>query len=365
MPPGAVDDRPLALAHAAVAGEERALAGAGEEAEVLRLALVGDGQPGRARDLAHLRLAQAAEREAHPRQRGRRERGEHVGLILGGVGGGAQQAVVADARVVAGGELLRAEPVREREHRVEPHVPVAAHARVRGQPGGVVGEERRDDAGRERRPQVEREVRQPHPVRHRAREPDGMRGAARGLRVVGLVAPELERHRDGLAARAGDEQRRDGRVHPARHRDERPPGDARRGAVGRYGRAQRDVERVGGQLGRVQLARREPAQLGRDLGRADPRRVEQRGPAHELDDRRPRRHRRAAAGRLEARVRHPLALDPQVDPDEVAAGRSPGAAGERPRGHVSAPPGVLQMLREGLGVHAPSVGPAMSCAARP
>ena len=78
-----------------MAGEERALAGAGEEAQVLRLALVGDRQPGRARELAHLGLAQLAEREAQPRERGGRERGEHVALVLGRVGGGAQQAVVA------------------------------------------------------------------------------------------------------------------------------------------------------------------------------------------------------------------------------------------------------------------------------
>ena len=81
-PPGAVDDRTGALAQAPVAGEERALAGAGEEAQVLRLALVRDRQPGGAGELAHLRLAQLAEREPQPRERGRRERGEHVALVL-------------------------------------------------------------------------------------------------------------------------------------------------------------------------------------------------------------------------------------------------------------------------------------------
>ena len=84
--PGAVDDRPRPLAHAAVAREERRLAGAGQEAEVLRLALIGDGQAGVAGERAHLRLGQLAEREAHPRDGGRRERGEHVRLVLGGVG---------------------------------------------------------------------------------------------------------------------------------------------------------------------------------------------------------------------------------------------------------------------------------------
>ena len=36
---------------------------------------------------AHLRLGQLAEREAQPRERRRRQRGEHVGLVLGRVGG--------------------------------------------------------------------------------------------------------------------------------------------------------------------------------------------------------------------------------------------------------------------------------------
>ena len=66
LAPGAVDDRARAVADAAVAGEERGLAGAGEEAEVLGLALVGHGQPRRAGERADLRLGQLAEREAQP-----------------------------------------------------------------------------------------------------------------------------------------------------------------------------------------------------------------------------------------------------------------------------------------------------------
>ena len=61
-----------------------ALPGAGEEAEVLRLALVRHGQARRARERPHLRLGQVAEREAQPRAAcAGRERGQHVALVLG------------------------------------------------------------------------------------------------------------------------------------------------------------------------------------------------------------------------------------------------------------------------------------------
>ena len=148
---------------------------------------------------AHLRLGQLAQREAHPGQRGRRERGQHVRLVLGRVGGGAEQAVVRPAGVVARGQVGGAEAVRQVEHRVQAHVAVAADARVRRLPRRVAGQERVDDAGPERLAQVERQVRQPHPVRERAGDPHGVGRAARRLGVVLRVRPQLERHRHRLA----------------------------------------------------------------------------------------------------------------------------------------------------------------------
>ena len=185
----------------------------------------------------------------------------------------------------------------------------------------MVGEERRHDARGERGAQVEREVRHAHPVRDGAREPHGVRGAARRLGVVGRVAPQLERDRDRLAPGALDEQRRDRGVHPAAHRDERAARDRRRAPVAgaasrrrrgpprRDGGAERDVERVRRQLGRVQLARREPAQLGRHLARADPRGVEHGRRREQLHGRGARRDRGAAAGRLEAGAGDPVAVE--------------------------------------------------------
>ena len=72
------------------------LAGAGQEAEVLGLgACAATGSPASAASARTSGLVSSAEREAHARERRRRERGEHVGLVLGRVGGGAQQPVLA------------------------------------------------------------------------------------------------------------------------------------------------------------------------------------------------------------------------------------------------------------------------------
>ena len=120
--------------------EERALADAGEKAEVLALGRRRDREPGGGGDLAHLRLGQVGEREAKPRERARRERREHVGLVLGGIGRSDEQRplrVLGDARVMTGREAAGTEAVGERDHRVEPQLPVAAHAGVRGPALGV------------------------------------------------------------------------------------------------------------------------------------------------------------------------------------------------------------------------------------
>ena len=170
----------------------------------------------------------------------------------------------------------------------------------------MVGQPRLDHAGAELVAQVEREVRQAHAVRERARAADRVGRAARALAVVLGVAPQLERHRDDLAVGA---QRGDGRVDAAAHGHERALGHrVERRAVARR-RAQRAGERVGGEVGGVQLADAQPAELGRHLRAADARGLEQRRAADELDRRAGRGDRRAAARGLEARVGDAVALD--------------------------------------------------------
>ena len=66
-----------------MAAQEAALALAGEEAEVLALGLAGDGEAVAGGDLADLGLGQLGEREAEAAEQLRRQRGEHVALVLG------------------------------------------------------------------------------------------------------------------------------------------------------------------------------------------------------------------------------------------------------------------------------------------
>ena len=94
--------------------EKAAARRAREEAEILGVDLARHRQPRLGGDPAHLRLGQLAEREAHPGEARRFERGEHVRLVLGRVGGDAQQRPggvirVGDPRVVTGRQLRRAQ----------------------------------------------------------------------------------------------------------------------------------------------------------------------------------------------------------------------------------------------------------------
>ena len=119
----AVDVRDLtgAVGETSVALEEARPVRARQEAEVLRVGLGGDREPGVGRDPPDLGLGQLPEREAHARQGLRRERRQHVGLVLGRIGGGAQQRAALlghDACVVAGGEGGAAETLGELQHRI-------------------------------------------------------------------------------------------------------------------------------------------------------------------------------------------------------------------------------------------------------
>ena len=254
-------------------------------------------------------LLEVAEREAQPRERRARQAGEHVGLVLGRVGGQAQQPLGRAAGVVAGGQRRGAEAVGEGEHGVQAHVAVAAHARVGRQPGGVIGQPRLDDAGAELVAQVEGEVRKAHAVGEGARAAHRAGRAARALGVVVGVAPELERHGRGGRPAA---QRGDRRVDAAAHGHERALRIDRRrvGGLGiRHRAPERARERVGGELGRVELSGAQAAEGVGDRVGADARGVEDAGAAHELDGGAARGDGRAAARRLEAGVGHAVAVD--------------------------------------------------------
>ena len=185
----AVDDVARALVQPAVTREEASRDGAGEEAEVLGLGLVRDCEPGLLGDGADLVLRAIAEREAQPRERAASERGEHVRLVLRGIDGEPQQAVVGAPRVVAGRQRRGAEPVGELEHRIEADVAVAAHAGIRGQAVGVLAQPGIDDPVAKLVAQVEREVRHAEAVREAPGAAHGGRRAAGALGVVVDIGP--------------------------------------------------------------------------------------------------------------------------------------------------------------------------------
>ena len=259
MRPLAVEEIALAVAETAVPAQEGALALAGEEAEVLALRLAGNREAVALGQRADLGLGKVGQREAKPLEKLGGQGGEHVALVLGGVRGRRQQrplGVGDRACVVTGDEVDCPDPVREGEHRGDPHLAVAEHAGVRGLPGGMPGEELTHHAVAEDVLEVEGEVRQPEGVG----EPAGTQhrlGRAAGPGPVGLgVGPELHRHRDDIRPALALEDRRDGAVDAAGDGDQDAAGiglreRCRRARGGREGA----VDSVGCEPGGVQLCR--------------------------------------------------------------------------------------------------------------
>ena len=320
--------------------EEGAPAEAGHEAEVLALALVGHRQPGVAGELADGVLREPAEREAEPVEQRRVELREHVALVLGGVGGGAHERAVLvarDARVVAGGEPRGAEGVGQLEHRVEAHLAVAAHARVRRAPGGVAVEEAVDHLGAEALAQVEREVRDAHPVgerRARRSRPAGSSSSCR-RRWRGRPRARASRQppRRPRRARAGRPRRCPRRrswrracaarsAPAARLRPSRPAPSARCSASAASSAAWR--------LGGVS-----PPSASATSSGGDPGRLQERPALHQLDDRAGsgrdarRSPRRRSPPRRSARPRSATAMrtrSPQAAPPAAPVWGSPARA---------------------------------------
>ncbi len=262
---------------------------------------------------------------------------QHVGLVLAAVHGTCEQRplpVPLDPRVVTGDERGGAGALRQRQHRVEAHEPVAPHAWVRRAPLLVLRQEVLDDGVREPVLHVERDVRKAHRVRERAGADDRLRRAAALGAVHPLIGPQLERHGHDLVPGPAGEQRGGGTVHAPAHPDQhavRRRIDADVLACPRLRQAA--VQRVCGEIGRVALAGREPAELGHDPLRADPRRLEQGRILGEQRARAGGRERRAAALGVEGDLGHPAGVGPDRDPHQVAAHMPAGAADERAVGH--------------------------------
>ena len=127
-------------------GQPAARVAVGDEADVVRVRLVGHAQPACCGLGADLRLGgRGAEREHRVRELVGGEHAQHVGLVLGPGARPVQLAVAVgvrqNARVVPGADGVEAEVERLLQQRGELDPLVAAHARVGSAAGRVLGDE--------------------------------------------------------------------------------------------------------------------------------------------------------------------------------------------------------------------------------
>ena len=303
-----------------MAGEERALALAREEAEVLALALGRPpASPARRRARGSRGLVRSASgKRSRASESARSAESMYVWSLAESAARGQQGAlpVVDDPRVVAGreGRSRRAGPRARASRRSEAR-------RCRPRMGSGCGRPRSrdepvDHGGPKRLLEVEREMGQPQPMGERSGADHRLRRAAASRPVVAPVGPQLERHRDHLGAPLALQQRGDRGVHPAAERHEdalarsggasasRSPEEASAPARGEGRR--RPAPPRGGPAGRGRRAPR-IGRLGRSApppARARPRPDRRRRPRRRPSRRSPRRRsspRRPALRRSPAR----------------------------------------------------------------
>ena len=230
-----------------------------------------------------------------------------------------------------GRDIPEAELVREKGRGVELDVGVAGHAGVRGAPLLVGPDEVAHYPLVEELLEVQREVRQAHPVRRVPGEEHGVRRAARPAPLLAVVQPE----RDGRHVVPGllQQQRRHGGVHPAAHRRHHavagppapPAGVALDEPLARRAGpvvleslvqgVQHERQRVTLALGQRATERLLDVRLG------DPGRVEQAPPVDELRERRPRRHASRAPEHLVATSSTTFSRIQHREPRDVPARR--------------------------------------------
>ena len=151
---------------------------------------------------------------------------EKIALVFGWIAPAKEPRgsvfVAFDPRVMAGGDLTRAESVGNREELSQFDGAIARGAGARRFAREVRIDERRDDLFGEELPPIERKMREPERIGRAPRVVLVLRRAAaavapRGARIVGVV-PEVERDADHLIPRVVEARRRDGGVDAAAHR---------------------------------------------------------------------------------------------------------------------------------------------------
>src|SRR5918997_6136251 len=207
-PPFVVDDVSWLRCH--LLANKAAVVPIGDKADILALRGVGDGESPLFGDDADVRLTVIAEGEDRTRKELPRHGPEDVGLILALVQGARKRGAFFHPGVVPRRQVVESELVREERRRVELDVCVAGDAGV-GRLALVVGaDEVLHDAPVEEVLEVEREVRQSHPMRRVAGEEHGVRRAARTAAPLAVVQPES--HGRDVVAGFLEEQGRDRRI---------------------------------------------------------------------------------------------------------------------------------------------------------
>ena len=201
-PSGAIHDRPrlepAGQPPAQVAGEI-----VPDEAELLGVRLGGGDQPERGGLGAHLGLARhVAERQERGPELGLVEAVEGVGLVLADLAGAVKGPALrapSDPRVVAGGDMGRADGPGTREQHAELDPLVAAHAGVGRPAGRVVGLEAGDDLGGELALEIPDQVADPEPVGDPAGVLDRVDGTASPVAdLLPVARPHGQGHPEGL-----------------------------------------------------------------------------------------------------------------------------------------------------------------------
>ena len=282
----------LGLRSPSLSAQPAGVVAVGDEADVVRVGLVGHEQPAPGGLLAHRGLARVAQREQRVRELVLVEHAEHVGLVLAVVDRAVHldEAVVAGAQlgVVAGGDGVEAEGQRPVEHGGELDLLVAAQARVGRAAGGVLVHEVLDHVLVEavgEVPDVERDADDVGRAAGVVAVLD--RAAAAGAGAVGRgVAREREVDAGDVVAGLDGAGRGDGRVDPAGHGGDDPHrvltrGPGRAGALddrtdrldegvdvgGGGGVPEREAQRVAGLVGVAAHGQQHVGRL-RDAGAA-------------------------------------------------------------------------------------------------
>src|ERR1700753_3404852 len=141
---GGVDDGAGGLAQ--VLGQEALGVAVGDEADVVAIRLVGDGEAAPTGLLADFHLGGVAQREHGVGELVPGQHRQHIGLVFAHVHA-APQPTVLDAGVVAGADGVEAQSHRPVEDGGDLDLLVAADAGVGGAARGVLGHEVFDDVG--------------------------------------------------------------------------------------------------------------------------------------------------------------------------------------------------------------------------